>query len=350
MSTPPEVLFDRYFRGLNSAEDRKLYRGKKDLDSLSDPVLRLWLSKIQGWFNESLNQEQDIPDHVEHPPFHLDYIDDSGVPNAIAFRSDGYSFIGITMTLISTLWEVCIRLSRSDTIVALIGVGQPLEECGPVHVLLSQIQHRFIIAHEYTHHVHGHLSPEGTGSAFFNEIVNGEKGKIEEQTFEYAADAYAVVQVLNNLIDCNWRQQAVMLLNLDTQSTNIQDQALFSCFVVAIGGYLFSRPPDVVDSSNIHKLEHPPQAARMDHIMRQAVKWSKASHPGLTAHITPDRFQSLMNAVGAATSEMNGGKDWSVQTAFLQSDAGCAYLKKLDESVQTFIQSLGSSSDRQQNS
>jgi hypothetical protein len=99
---------------------------------LSDPVLRLWLSKIQGWFNESLNQEQDIPDHVEHPPFHLDYIDDSGVPNAIAFRSDGYSFIGITMTLISTLWEVCIRLSRSDTIVALIGVGQPLEECGPV--------------------------------------------------------------------------------------------------------------------------------------------------------------------------------------------------------------------------
>jgi hypothetical protein len=208
---------------------------------------------------------------------------------------------------------------------------------------LSQIQHRFIVAHEFTHHVHGHLSLEGTESVFFNEIVNSENGKLEEQTFEVAADAYAVFQVLANLIDGGWRSQAVKLLKLDTESASVQDQALFSCFVVAVGAYLFSRFPDVVDNANIYKLEHPPQAARMDYIMRQAVKWSKASHPSLTAQITPDRFQKLMNAVATATAEMNGGNGWAAQTAFLQSDSGSAYLKKLDGSVQTFIQTLGSS-------
>ncbi len=50
-----------------------------------------------------------------------------------------------------------------------------------------------------------------------------------------------------------------------------------------------------------------------------------------------------MNAVAAATAEMNGGKDWTAQVAFLKSDGGSAYLKKLDESVEKSIQILGSS-------
>ncbi len=216
------------------------------------PVLGQWL-RIQEWFNESLNQEGDIDGHVEHPPFHLDFMDDYWASNAIAFRTDEYSFVGLTMTLVATLWDVCRRLSRSEAIAALLDVAQPLEECGPLHVLLSQIRHRFIVAHEYTHHVHGHLSPEGTESVFFNEILNSENGNLAAQTFEVAADAYAAFQVLANL-DGDWRSQAVGLLRLDTESASVQDQLLFSCFVVGIGAYLFSRRPDVVDSANIYNL------------------------------------------------------------------------------------------------
>jgi hypothetical protein len=343
MKLQPDILFHRYFQSeKRSSMDRKHYKGKKDLETLTDPLLRLWLVKIQESLNEFLNDEQDIPDHVKHPPFHLDFIDDCCVPNAVAFLSDGYSFIGITMTLIFTMWEVCIRLCRSEAIAMVLGVEPPTEVCGPLHALLSQIQHRFIVSHEYTHHVHGHLLSESTESAFYNEVVSDDSGSIEEQAFEVEADGYAVFQVLANLVDGDWRSQAVTLLKLDKASAGVQDQALFSCFVIAIGGYLFSRRPDAVDNANIYKLGHPPQVARMDYIMRQVVKWSKASHPSLTGQITPERFQEIMHAVAAATFEVNGKNDWVTQTVFLRSESGSKYLKKLDTSVQRLIQTLGS--------
>ena len=40
--------------------------------------------------------------HVEHGPFHVDYID-SDIENAVAVAYGGYSFIGVTVALIYTV-------------------------------------------------------------------------------------------------------------------------------------------------------------------------------------------------------------------------------------------------------
>lgn len=89
MSVPPEVVFHRFFQTLSPAERAK-YRGKHDLSGLP-PTVEPFLMRVQETFNEALGREkQNVPEHVDHPPFHVDYVD-SDIPNAFAFRYKGYS-------------------------------------------------------------------------------------------------------------------------------------------------------------------------------------------------------------------------------------------------------------------
>src|ERR1022692_3802536 len=164
---PPEDLFNRYFQERfrppvrPEDPDPRIYRGKQDLDKVADLVLRSLLLRIQESFNAALaSEKQNVAGHVNHPPFYVDYIDsnvpnalafryeadvaghvnhppfyvdyiDSNVPNALAFRyeaEDHYSFIGITIPLINLLWDLCVRLSRSEAIQILIRLSLKIEE------------------------------------------------------------------------------------------------------------------------------------------------------------------------------------------------------------------------------
>jgi hypothetical protein len=344
MAAPPEVLFDRFFQQFNGYPkpratrdpDPRPYRGKKDLTGLP-PILESLLMSIQQSFNEALrNEKRNVPEHKPHPPFHLDYID-SEIPNALAFRYENFSFIGITMELVNFLWETCVRLSRSEAGGTALGIQVSPERYESIHVVLFRIQLSFVITHEYTHHVHGHLSE----LAFFDEIRSGNKtGSLEQQMMEVDADGYAAYHVLAHLMGSEGRPHAVGLLNLDTEPTEIQDQVLFSCFVAAIAAYMFVRAPEVLDKSAIYKLTHPPQAARMNCLMQQAIGWCKQNRPSLAACMTLNRFQHLMEVVAEATWGINGGRSWAAQTSFLQSGEGAEYFKKLDKALKAHVQSL----------
>jgi hypothetical protein len=340
MPIPPEVLFHRFFQTLSPA-DRETYKGKKDLDRLQQPTVQSLLVGIQKQFNEALRDEKkNVPEHVDHPPFHFDYID-SSTENALAFRYEGYSFVGITIALINTLLDVCSRLSRSKAVVTLLGVRLTPEEYDNLQVVLFRTLLNFVVSHEYTHHVHGRVTPRGSESMFSNEILDdGETGNLEQQTLEADADGYAAYRVLAYLIDGGGRAQAVSLLKLEAKPSGVQDELLFSCFVVAVGAFMFIRPPQALDSANIYNLTHPPQAARMNCLMQQAISWCKQNRPGLEAWMTLDRFQKLMHGVAESTWGMNGGRDWAAQTAFLQSEDGGEYFRKLDRSLKAYVQSL----------
>lgn len=339
-SLPPEVLFHRYFQTLNPT-DRETYKGKLDLDRLEQPLVRSLLTDIQNAFNEALHGEKkDVPEHVDHPPFHLDYIN-SSAPNALAFRYGGYSFVGITLALINMLWDVCFHLSRSEAIAQLLGIKVTPEEYEALHVVLFRTQLSFVVSHEFTHHVHGHVCPRESESIFPSEILDdGRIGSLEQQALEVDADGYAAYHVLANLIDGTGRAHAVSLLNLETQPSSVQDEALFSCFVVAVGAYLFVRPPQALNPANIYEVTHPPQAARMNCLMQQAIKWCRQNRPSLETWMTLDRFQKLMNAVAEATWGMNGGTDWAAQTEFLRSEHGVEYFRRLDSRLKAHILSL----------
>jgi hypothetical protein len=299
------------------------------------------LAAIQATLNQGLNEMRSVPEHVDHPPFHLDYID-SNAPNALAFGDDDHSFIGLTMGLISLFSDLCVRLNRSEAVAALLGIRLEPDVSDGLQAMVFTNLLSFLVTHEFTHVVHGHVEERGAPSISFNEIQDdGETGNLKEQVMEADADGYAAYHVLANLIGGGQRTQAVMALKLSDNPAECQDEVLFSGFVVAVGAYLFARPPVDVDKANIYRLTHPPQAARLNYVMENAIAWCRQNRPGLVTWMTKDRFESIMRVAAEATWGMNGGITWENQIAFLQSEAGAEYIKRLGEGLKAYVAALG---------
>jgi Peptidase family M48 len=344
MSVPPEILFDRFFQQFRHHKkpirpedpDPRLYKGKKDLSGLP-PLVESLLTNIQSTFNEALrNEKQDVPEHKAHPPFHFDYID-SEVPNALAFRFEDFSFIGITMGLVNILWETSSRLSQSDRVRRAVGIRADSDDTEPVHVVLFRIQLSFIITHEYTHHVHGHVHD----SVFWDEIRSvGHSGSLEQQMLEADADGYAAYHVLAHLLTAEGRPHAIGLLHLESETSETQDRVLFLCFVAALAAYLLVRSPQEIDGETIYKLTHPPQAARMNLLMQRAISWCNQNRAALADWMTLERFQLLMEAVAEATWGVGGEKTWAAQSDFLASREGAVYFDELDRALKAYVKVL----------
>lgn len=347
MSIRAEIAFDSFFRSSElSLSDRQYYKGRQDLDLLQ-PEVRSFLGSIQAILNEELrNEKEGVTGHVDYPSLHFDFVD-SSVPNAVAFRFQDFSFIGVTLGLVNMLWDSCVRLSESDAIAGALNIRLTPQVRDSIHGLLFGTQLAFAVVHEYTHHVHGHLVGKYLDQAFSDEIIDDSGGgDLESQAREVDADCYATYYVLNHLVKGSRRQHALCLLSLENGAGNAQDEVLFSSFLIAVGAFLFCRPPSGVDRAKIHKLTHPPQAARMNFIMHSAISWCKQNKPELENYMTRDRFQKLMHAVAVATWGMNGGDDWSIQTQFLLSNEGAAYIANLDALVKAHIKSLYQDSER----
>lgn len=324
---PPEILFHRAFQPDRlSTKDRQRYKGRQDLSKLNQPDAQSFLIRLQEAFNQDLAS-------VGGYRFYFDYVE-ATVENALAFRNEGYSFIGITMPLIDKLWEVCVRLSRSDVVAELVGLEPTgAEDYEKFHALLFRLQLNFVVSHEFTHHFFGHTLCLDTDSVFFNEIAEGiETGNIKSQAQEADADGNAAYLILTNMIDGAGLDHAAMLLKLTSAGSDEQRQAILGCFVVAVGAFFFVRPPIDLARDPIDSLTHPPQAARMDRLMASTIRWCEQyNHGDLAAWMTPDdRFRKLMNGMAVAVWGMNGGVDWAAQTAFLRSEAGSDYMKRLD--------------------
>ncbi len=280
MATAPDILFHRYFQQLPEYR-REIYRGKKDLDLIEEPLQGL-LRTIQANLNEALkNERQNVPEHVPHPPFYMDYID-SDTANAMAFTEGDFSFIGITVALIHRIWEICLPMSRSAEIATLLGLQLDTpERQSRFHAILFRLQLNFVATHEYTHHVHGHAQGSTLESRFANEIESDDdNGELDDQVLEIDADAYGTFHVLSNLF-ADERDFSIGMLELGPAPPARQDQTLLVCFVLAVGAFLFVRPTKVLTPENINTLSHPPQAARMDFIMRSAVNWCRQNRPAL---------------------------------------------------------------------
>jgi len=339
MATAPDILFHRYFQQLPPYK-REIYRGKNDLDLIEEPLQGL-LRAIQANLNEALrNERQNVPEHVPHPPFYMDFVDSEDA-NAMAFTEGDYSFIGITVALIHRIWGICLPMAQSAEIATLLGLRlDTAERQGRFHVVLFRIQLNFVTTHEYTHHVHGHTTGSTLDSRFANEIdSSADNGDMEAQVHEIDADAYGTFHVLSNLF-ADERAFAIDMLDLGAAPPVRQDQTLLASFVLAVGTFLFVRPTKVLTPENIRSLSHPPQAARMDFIMRTAVSWCRQHRRALTGWMSPDIFDKIISTLAYVTPGADGGQGWAAQTAFLQAEIGDAYIKTLAARVDQYIQAL----------
>ena len=335
---PAEVAFDRYLR------THTPYRGKQDLERLSQVELRSLLGLIQQAFTLALaNEKQDVPEHVDHLPIHFDFID-SDSPNAHAFcdEAHAYAYIGVTMSLVYQLGEVSVAISRSEEVTDLLNVPMTVAVRDGLHAMLFQTLWTFVAGHEYAHIVHGHSQQRGERSVTFSEFQDKDEiGDLDDQIMELDADGYGgVYHVLSNLFRDDARKHALSALQIDAKTEGYQDEVLLCCFVVAVGGFLFARPPVDVKTADVYKLTHPPQLVRLNYIMEHAIGWCRQNRPALVGWMTPPRFRMLMQPVASAIWGPRGGESWKNQIAFLESEPGKEYVRKLGENLRAYVGAL----------
>ena len=327
MIRPPEEAFDDFFQKRN-AEDRAHYRGRKDLNALPEPM-RSFLIDFRESVNRALRNAQN-----QNPLFFFDFID-SDVSNALAFRHDGYSFIGVTFPLLDEIVATCRKLVLSPVIVSIlspseIAVAYDLRKLSAV---LIRIQLLFAESHEYVHHRNGHLT-QSTESVFLNEIIDaGEAGHLDRQACEVDADGGAVLFVLSDLLDGASRPFTIAALSLDTASANIQDQALLACLIVAASGFFFIRKPAVLENiGEAYQLTHPPQAVRMMSVISFAAAWCQQFRPGLEALMMEEGWSiRVMSAVAEATWGNNRENGWEAQAMLMFSESSAEYFHEIRE-------------------
>jgi hypothetical protein len=348
MAVPPEVLFHRFFQEhfpynppiCPEDPDRRIYKGRHDLSGLR-PLLQAQLHGVQEVYNESLrNEKQGVHEHFRHPPFHVDYVD-SSIGNALAFRYEGYSFIGATLPLIFAISDACLLLSKSPAVAMLLGVRPPKEDYNELHAGLFYVLTAFVFGHEWTHHVHGHLSRPVAEPIFPNEILdNGCNGNLESQVQEIVADGYSVYLLLTNVIELpNIIDESTRskLLRDGAEKATSQDQTLLSLCVAAVAAYLFVNSLPDLTQSDIYRLSHPPQAVRMRFIAREACSWCSHFRPDLNAWMST-QFMTLMSAVAEATLGKSGVQIWGAQRTFLKSEVGVKYFSALDQGLKDYKQ------------
>jgi hypothetical protein len=335
-TTPPEVLFHRRFQRLRRQQDRDLYRGKADLDRLpGEPLPVKLLEDLQNMLNAALAAEKNVPEHADHDPFHFDYVD-SDEPNALALCGDELSFIGVTIPLLDRLWQSASRVAESADIAALLDMRLSDEQSTSmsieqrIAVGTFRLELLYIVLHEWTHVVHGHVRKAGDDEAFSNEVLARNDGNIEQQARESDADGYAAYHVLENIINGQERAHIVSVFAMGDKASDLQEQLLLCCFIIAVAAYLFTCEPQAVSLETAYTFEHPPQALRMNLLMKNVKMWCLQNRQALHEWLTLQPFQRLMNLVAAATWGMNGGDDWSQQIAFLKSPEGRAYAEKVE--------------------
>ena len=331
MAEEPAVLFHRYFSTL-SAVQRNTYRGKCDVcEPTFDPSVISLLLGIQSMMNGALAAEnKHIPDHVPHDPFYFDYID-SEEPNAIAFCYEEYSFIGITVPFVERCLQVARGLATSSDVVRLIGTPPQYRGSDRLVAAFTRLQLSSIIAHEWAHHVHGHV-PSGHDGALFAEFA-AHDGSLDLQARELDADGYSAYLILANLFASPERLSALQSIGCEHKIATAQDESLFAFFVCAIEGQLSARPFVPIHERSVYERTHPPPALRMNSIIEHARGWCRHNRPGLLHCPTMKNLGVLMTAVGAVTWQMNGGVNWDEDIRFLKSDEGRNYCDELNERV-----------------
>jgi hypothetical protein len=350
MAMEPAEAFDNYVRENSDFVTRDgwrvpVYRGRHNVAELHREDLRSLFTILQIGFNEGLAQRKRVPEHIDDLPFYLDYID-SDYGNAVAFRDDSYAFIGVTVALMYELLEICARLGESEAIRRILGVEDTEDEREGLRVVLFQHLLSLVVTHEFTHHVHGHVLKHQAEAKFFSEFAAGDgRSNIERQAEEADADGYAAYHVLANFIDSGTRKNISAALKLNDGAPDLVDQVLFSCFVIVAGAFLFSRRPVDLIREDLFALSHPPQAARLDYLMRHSILWCRENRPALVDWMTNERFQQIMRAVAEATWGMNGGLNWDAQTAFLRSEPGKEYFQKLSNLIDAQKEALRAMSE-----
>lgn len=329
---PPEVVLDRIVRNeLRHEHGCSGYSGKLDIDRIESESLRLSLHLLQSTMNEALRLEGvNASPGVEHPPFHFDYLDvTDGTANAHAFELQNFSFIVVTFPMIELLRRSSHALSRSPLILNPLGLN-PEINVEALPGFLFQVQLDFLVAHEYTHHIHRHCLGNGHEATHIWTELRSDKasGDINCQARELDADSYAAYIVLSHVLRGRRRDSALADLRAPALTDIEADEFLLTCYFLALLAFFcaFWRGP--ADAVSIYQFTHPPAPVRIKYAIQVAEMWCRQNGSVPQSWFAPARFQELFRAAAQLVEEPIR-QTWDAQMAFLRSPEGGRYDEQL---------------------
>ena len=292
-------VFDEFFIRNNIP----LHRRRHDLSSLN-PTLRDQLRAIQQSFNFALrNEKRGILGHVAHPPFHIDYVD-ADVESATAFRCAGYSFIAVAVSLMYSMSDVCLALSKSPEVAQALGIQHSSDDYNQLHGVMFSSLSGFIIAHEYTHHVYGHLSEDDPANLFLAGSEVAHQGKLDADhrppLKRGVRFSRATLSRKLPFLRCKSKELVSLVAPAHVRHT--------ACVSEAVSSHSYAS------------------------ICTDATKCAARS--------LAREFQKLIGAAAQATLGDKANQIWSKQTEFLKSSACATYIRALIAGVDKFRESI----------
>ncbi len=330
-----EEAFDRWFRVLG-------FRGRDALHDLPES-LREQLRALQTGYNEAFKRERTFPEYTRTLPLYFDYID-ADVENAIA-TTDGenFAFIGITRQLVFKISDLCVLLARADgPICRALTVNPSPEPYNELQGTLMYILLSLIVAHEWSHHKHGHLAQFSSPGKIFQEVLNtASVGSMDDQIKEIAADGYAAFLILSHLFDDRRGTFLPFLTFNPAPPQEVLEQVFLAFLIVAFSGFMLQLPTCDLDGTTVQRLTHPPAQARLDCFMREVAAWCSHNRPELVEWIV-GHFQRLLNATTESIYGVpNFRHVWGNQFQFLRSTQGQQYVKMLIEGINAYRKTWG---------
>jgi hypothetical protein len=325
----PEIILDRLAR---NEPEFSSYAGKLDVWRVEPPSFRTLLSTLQIQINEALRLENaNASGGVEHPPFHFDYlVAPDEIKNAHAFQREGFSFIVVTLPLVVTTLDVAQRLSRSAIVLQLLHLNLGALESEILQGFFAQIQMLFLISHEYTHHVHEHLSRRDQSGVWTEFPHRANCGNIDSQAEELDADGYAAYLVLTHLLRGERRKSALIQLGRADMPATDCDELLLSCFFLAVIAFFCTFWREKIDPSSVHQLTHPTPRVRIKYVIEVAKMWCGQFDSVSQSWFSPSRLQDIFCAASDGIGKTTR-QHWDADISFLSSADGDRYYQMLFE-------------------
>ena len=341
---PPEVLLDRWVKEQGSRHESGFsgYLGTLEVERVESPTFRSFLYLIRDAMNEALRLKgPNISDGIEHPPFHFDFVEvEHGIKNAHAFQYAGLSFIAVALPMVELIWDVSHRLSRSRIVLELLRLGLEVNR-DAFQGLLFQIQMNFLVSHEYTHHIHGHVLERTRGETeVWTEFSNHTtSGNLQSQAQELDADGYAAFLVLAHLLRGERRNTALAQCGRAELQGVDGDELLLTCFFLSLLAFFCSFWRGAIDTASIYESAPSPPSVRITYATRVAEMWCSHNKSVPQKWFNAARLQELFRVA----SETVGGtvRDaWDTQIAFLNSADGPEYDRRLGERFESVRRKL----------
>jgi hypothetical protein len=280
--------------------------------------------------NEALRLEgPNASGGIKHAPFHFDYIAVAdGTENAHAFEHQDLAFVVVTVPLV----ELVARLSLQLVPVAAGLAGMILDGIGrdALWGLLSQILLNFVVAHEYTHHIHRHCGNlRGSAGIWSKSLIDAQDSDLHAQAQELDADGYATLLVLAHLLRGERRASALSVLGKEPAMPFTEgDELLIRCFLLVVMAFLCRFWPTSLNISAITRCTHPLPPIRIQCLIQVTEMWCNETGSSARSWHTTERLKELFDAAAIA-SEREDRHEWNAHLALLEKAPFAEYCQQL---------------------